>query len=94
MGNKMSKDNKLIRDVLMITKYTIETHSTVRDTAKKFELSKSTVHRYLTVKLEGINKKMYKEVRKILDENNKNKHVEGGNSTKIKFMNIKKGWLK
>lgn len=49
--------------------FIIKTHATVRETAKRSEVSKSTVHHDVTVKLYLFSKPLYEEVRKVLDEN-------------------------
>ena len=70
--------------------YIVETSGTVRSTAKKFGVSKSTVHKDLAVKLYYINERLYHEVKKLLGDNLSVRHIRGGNATKIKYQNIKK----
>ena len=70
--------------------YIVETSGTVRSTAKKFGVSKSTVHKDLAVKLYYINERLYNEVKKLLGDNLSVRHIRGGNATKIKYQNIKK----
>ena len=70
--------------------YMIETGGTVRSTAKKFGVSKSTVHKDLSQKLAYINERLYIEVKKLLGENLSERHIRGGNATKMKFFNAKK----
>ena len=65
--------------------YIIDTHSTVRATAKKFDYSKSTVHKDITERLRWANPQMYGEVRKILDTNKQERHIRGGLATKHKY---------
>ena len=65
--------------------YLIDNKSTVRDTAKKFGISKSTVHKDLTDKLYKINLFLYNEVSKILEVNKKERHLRGGEATKRKY---------
>ena len=65
--------------------YMIETGATVRQTAKKFGISKSTVHKDLSVRLPQYNKALYCQVRKILDLNKKERHIRGGLATRRKF---------
>ncbi len=69
--------------------YLIENKSTVRDTAKKFGISKSTVHKDLTDKLYKINLFLYNEVAKILEVNKKERHLRGGEATKRKYLKEK-----
>lgn len=66
-------------------RYIAETGATVRDTAKKFSLSKSTVHKDVTEKLPKLDKKLFKKVRAVLDVNLSERHLRGGEATKIKY---------
>ena len=65
--------------------YMIETGATVRDTARKFGISKSTVHKTLTEKLPKCNVILYKQVRRVLDKNKRERHIRGGMATKRKY---------
>lgn len=65
--------------------YIIDSKDTVRGAAKKFGISKSTVHKDVTERLEKINPILAKEVRKILDENKAERHIRGGLATKAKY---------
>ena len=66
--------------------YIIDSKDTVRGTAKKFGISKSTVHKDVTERLLKINPILAKEVREILDENKAERHIRGGMATKLKYM--------
>ena len=70
--------------------YIIETKDTVRSTAKKFGVSKSTVHKDVSDRLLKINPVLAKEVREVLDENKAERHIRGGMATKLKYLNEKK----
>ena len=65
--------------------YIIDTGDTVRGAAKKFGVSKSTVHKDVSERLIHINKALAIEVRKILDENKAERHIRGGMATKLKY---------
>lgn len=65
--------------------YIIESKDTVRGAARKFGISKSTVHKDVTERLEKINPMLAKEVREILDENKAERHIRGGMATKLKY---------
>lgn len=65
--------------------YIIESKDTVRGAAKKFGISKSTVHKDVSERLQKINPMLAVEVRKILDENKAERHIRGGMATKIKY---------
>ncbi|MBR2590357.1 MAG: sporulation transcriptional regulator SpoIIID [Clostridia bacterium] len=70
--------------------YITDTNSTVRVAAKKFGISKSTVHTDVTKRLKSINPTLYKEVRKILEENKAQRHIRGGEATKEKYKHLHK----
>ena len=65
--------------------YILETKDTVRGAAKKFGVSKSTVHKDVSERLIYINRALALEVRKILDENKAERHIRGGLATKLKY---------
>mgnify|MGYP003301072603 CR=1 FL=1 len=67
--------------------YIVENKTTVRATAKKFGISKSTVHKDLSERLPHYNRSLYLQVRKLLDENKAERHIRGGMATKRKFQN-------
>ena len=69
--------------------YIIETKDTVRSTAKKFGVSKSTVHKDVSDRLLKINPVLAKEVREVLDENKAERHIRGGMATKLKYLKEK-----
>ena len=71
--------------ILSIADYTICHNSTVRETAKKFGISKSTVHKDLRERLPKINVSLSDEVNKILDFNKSERHIRGGLATKRKY---------
>ena len=68
-----------------IAYYIIETGATVRAAAKKFGISKSTVHKDVSVRLRSINKQLYNEVSKVLARNKAERHIRGGEATKRKY---------
>ena len=65
--------------------YMIETGATVRAAAGHFGISKSTVHKDLTQRLEQYNHSLYLQVREILDENKRQRHIRGGLATRRKY---------
>lgn len=73
----------------LLAHYIIETKDTVRSTAKKFGVSKSTVHKDVSDRLLKINPVLAKEVRGILDENKAERHLRGGMATKLKYLKEK-----
>ena len=64
----------------------IDTNATVRQTAKKFGVSKSTVHKDLTSRLVQVNPGLAAEARKILDVNKSERHIRGGMATREKYL--------
>ncbi len=71
-----------------IAAYIIENNTTVRQAAKHFGISKSTVHKDVTERLERINTSMAAETRKILDVNKSERHIRGGLATKEKYLHM------
>ena len=71
--------------------YIIEHNATVRQTAKQFGVSKSTVHKDLHERLFDIDKNLFKKVDKIMQEHLEIRHINGGNATKMKYEKLRKG---
>lgn len=69
--------------------YIIDSKDTVRGAAKKFGISKSTVHKDLSERIVKINPALAAEVRLILDENKAERHIRGGMATKMKYSHQK-----
>lgn len=69
--------------------YIIETKATVRAAAKKFGVSKSTVHTDVSKKLERIDFELYERVREVLDENKSQRHIRGGIATREKYKSLR-----
>ena len=65
--------------------YIIETKATVRAAAKKFGISKSTVHKDLSDRLKTYNKTLYAAVKEVLEENKAERHLRGGLATQRKY---------
>ena len=68
--------------------YIIETQSTVRAAAKKFGVSKSTVHKDLSERLAACDRVLYGQVKAILEENKSQRHIRGGMATRRKYKGI------
>ena len=69
-----------------IAGYIVETKATVRQAAKKFGISKSTVHKDCVERLKVINPALAIEVRKVLDVNKQERHIRGGIATREKYL--------
>ncbi len=78
------KDN-LNKRACELAVYMIETGATVRAAARHFGISKSTVHKDLTQRLEACNRPLYVQVREILDLNKQERHIRGGMATRKKY---------
>ena len=70
---------------ISLGEYIIETGATVRAAAKKFHISKSTVHKDVSERLRKLNPQLYKEVRVILNTNKAERHIRGGIATREKY---------
>ncbi len=68
-----------------IANYIIENNATVRQAAKNFGISKSTVHKDVTERLEQVNPSLAAEARKVIDVNKSERHIRGGMATKEKY---------
>ena len=69
---------------VMLAQYIIEKNSTVRDAAKQFGISKSTVHKDIAERLYKINRDLFNQARTVLDKNKAERHIRGGLATKEK----------
>ena len=65
--------------------YIIESNATVRAAAKEFGISKSTVHKDLSERLQQFNKPLYLQVKEVLEKNKAERHIRGGIATRIKY---------
>ena len=68
-----------------LAEYIIENNATVRAAAKRFGVSKSTVHKDVTSRLRQINPRLCSEVRRVLEVNKATRHLRGGEATKRKY---------
>lgn len=74
---------------ITLGEYIVSNNATVRETAKKFSVSKSTVHKDVTERLVKLNRTLSEEVRTVLNKNKAERHVRGGEATKRKYINMK-----
>ena len=79
----------IVERALSAAEYTLDNHSTVRETAKVLKVSKSTVHVDLTERLPKIDPQMASEVRNVLMTNKAERHIRGGEATKLLFRRLK-----
>lgn len=71
--------------IIELAYYTIETKATVRETALKYGISKSTVHKDLQDRLPSVNQQLYHAVNEILMMNKSERHIRGGLATRQKY---------
>ncbi len=71
-----------------VANYIIASNATVRQTAKKFGISKSTVHKDISERLIHVNPILAGEVRIILEHNKAERHIRGGMATKEKYLKL------
>ena len=74
--------------VFELAHYIIENKSTVRATAKKYNISKSTVHKDITERLSMLDGKLFNDVHLVLIKNKEERHIRGGMATKEKYRRI------
>ena len=70
----------------ILAEYLIERACTVRAVARVFSVSKSTVHKDITAKLMTINPDLYDRVKCVLDRNKSERHIRGGEATRVKYL--------
>lgn len=68
--------------------YLVENNATVRAVAARFGISKSTVHKDVTRNLKSVNKALYEDVKRVLEKNKEERHIRGGEATKIKYRDM------
>ena len=75
-----------IERAMEVADYILATKDTVRDTAHRFGVSKSTVHKDVTERLPRINPQLAREVKLVLEHNKAERHIRGGEATRRKFL--------
>ena len=73
---------------ISIANYIIDNNATVRQTAKEFGISKSTVHKDVVDRLVQVNPALAKQARKVLDVNKQERHIRGGLATREKYLHM------
>ena len=79
-------NKSIIKRVNDIANHIINTKDTIRETAKIFNVSKSTVHKDMKERLYNINIDKYNEIKKIMNEHIETRHIKGGESTRQLFL--------
>jgi len=80
---------QIIKRVIDVADHIIATKDTIRETAKKFNISKSTIHKDLQERLKEIDTKKYNIIKEILNEHLETRHIKGGESTRQLFLRKK-----
>ena len=93
-ASKYGTDSDNKERCVMLGKFIIETNSTVREAAAKFGISKSTVHKDVTEKLMRTDRQLYGKVKKVLSKNKAERHLRGGQATKLKYSTLREQYLK
>ena len=75
---------------IALGEYMLEKRATVRSTAQVFGVSKSTVHKDVTEVLKSVNKALYREVQELLLQNKQDRHLRGGEATRMKYCELHK----
>jgi len=83
-------NKKISKRVIEEAKYILKTKKTVREVAKNFKVSKSTVHKDMQERLYNINMNLYNDINDIFRYHIMIRHINGGNATKQKYLNLKK----
>ena len=73
---------------VIVAKYILEKNTTVRQTAKTFGVSKSTIHKDMTERLPKINPAIAEQTHSILELNKAERHIRGGKATQLKYKAI------
>ena len=71
---------------VVLGEYLVEHCATVREAARVFGISKSTVHKDVTEALKSVNKGLWQEVQSVLSKNKQERHLRGGEATKQKYL--------
>ncbi len=87
--------NSVFEDrAVMLARYIVENKTTVRKTAEKYGISKSTVHKDVSIRLKEIDPSLHNNVKQVLELNKAQRHIRGGNATRNKYLMIKNGNIK
>ena len=71
---------------IQIANYILDENATVRQTAKRFGISKSTVHKDVTIRLRQLSPQLHEQVKQVLERNKQERHIRGGMATKEKYL--------
>ena len=77
-----AKHRQIEERAAMVAQYIVENNATVRQAAKQFGISKSTVHKDITDRLVPVNPVLAEQTRQVLNQNKSERHIRGGMATK------------
>jgi len=80
-------DKQISERVVDVANYILKTRGTIRSIASNFGVSKSTIHKDLSERLIFVNNNLFEQVKDLLEYNKSVRHLRGGNSTKLKYLN-------
>ncbi|ERJ11433.1 sporulation transcriptional regulator SpoIIID [Haloplasma contractile] len=80
-------EDRIIERVISMARTILEKRETIRNIAVEFDVSKSTAHKDLTERLIEVDESLYRDVKELLDYNKSVRHIRGGHSTKLKYLN-------
>ncbi len=78
--------NHIEERAVAVANFIVSSNSTVRETARRFGISKSTVHKDITDRVEKIDPELAQSVRKVLEVNKAERHIRGGLATREKYL--------
>ena len=81
--------NRSEQRAVILGEYILDTGATVRAAAKVFGISKSTVHKDVTVRLKSEEPALYRQVKTVLEKNKQERHIRGGMATRQKYLGSK-----
>lgn len=85
MQGVLCLNNNIERRACDLAVYIVENRTTIRAAAKQFGVSKSTVHKDLSERLEQYNRPLYQQVKEIMETNKAERHIRGGIATRRKY---------
>lgn len=81
-------DHLMEARIYYVAQFIVKNEATVREAAKAYGVSKSTVHKDMTERLQEVSYPLYKKVRNVLDTNKSERHIRGGRATALKYKNL------
>ena len=82
--------NHIEERAVAVANFIVSSNSTVRETARRFGISKSTVHKDITDRVEKIDPELARSVRKVLEVNKAERHIRGGLATREKYLHMER----